>query len=49
MGSSTTERILEKKFKLSKAVAKEVAAEARELLDMSKGVLWCKALERECL
>lgn len=49
MGSDTTERILQKKYKLSKSVAKEVAAEARELLDMSKNVLWCKALEKECL
>jgi uncharacterized protein (UPF0147 family) len=49
MGSDTTERILEKKYKLSKSVAKEVAAEARELLDLSKNVLWSKALERECL
>jgi hypothetical protein len=49
MGSDTTERILEKRYKLSKLVARDVAAEAREILDLEKSVLWSKALETECL
>ena len=47
--TSTMERMLERRHKLTKSTAREVVAEARQNLSIDKKVLFSEQLEKECM
>jgi hypothetical protein len=47
--TAAMERMLEKKFSLTKPIARAVAKEARDTLGIGKTLIWSATYERECL